>query len=867
MHRNLYIKRIIHVFLLINGMFWGSVANASNSDSLETDTTKINPTVIDSLKPPTNSDALESKVEYLAVDSMRFDIPNQKVYLFGEAEVKYEGIELRANYIELSLDSKEVLAMGTIDSAGKLVGKPEFVDGGQTFNSETMRYNFETKKGKIIQAITQEGDGYIHGKQIKMINDEVIFIKNGKYTTCSNEIPHFHIEASKLKFIKDDKIVSGPAYLKIQNIPTPLALPFGFFPNKSERTSGLIIPTYGGSPGLGFFLNEGGYYLAINDFLDVALMGDIYSRGSWGLGLESNYRKRYKFNGYVDLSYSQILQGEKDITRSKTSNYFIRWRHKQDPKARPNSNFSADVNFGSSKNFQNNFNSTTQDFLTNTFKSNVSYNKSFAGKPFNLTLNGSHSQNSKDSSVTVVLPSATFTMSRIYPLKRTVKVGKDRWYEKIGVNATAIMKNQVKTSEDTLTNYTADMVDLMQNGARVTAPISTSFKVLKYFSISPSINNSVVMYLQTQAQDWVLSEDTNDTGELLGTNTGSLAKSKNEGFAAAYEGSFSTSVNTTIYGTFNYKLKRLKAIRHVMYPSATFNIKPDYSDDFWGYYNSYTKVLDTETTEVDYSRFSGQVYGGPGSGSESGTLGLSLRNTLDAKIIGMKDTTNIPKKVKLLDNLNFSTSYNIFADSLNWNPVRAYAKSRINNNMDVQINSVFDPYAYVIENETGTRINKSYFSEYGGLANMTSFDLVLTFRLKSKVTDDTKKQKEAKEELNIDGDQFVDFNAPWTLNVSYRYNYKKPYQTETITNTLNFSGDVRITTKWKVGFRSGYDIELKKFNYTSLDIYRDLHCWELSFNIVPFGTRKSYTVDLRVKAPVLSDLKLSRKRNWYDFDN
>jgi len=833
--RNLYIRQLIHGFLLINGLCSNNVSNSAVFVSCE-DTSITNPPIIDSLSSSKPSEgALGAKVNYGALDSMRFDVANQKVYLFGDAELLYEGIELKASFIELSLETKEVTAYGTIDSTGKLIGRPEFADDGQTFTSEVLRYNFETKKGKITKAITQEGDGYIHGDHIKMMNDKVIFIKNGKYTTCSNEIPHFHIEASKLKFIKDDKIVTGPAYLKIQSIPTPLAVPFGFFPNKETQSSGIIIPTYGESPGLGFFLNDGGYYLAVNDYIDLALTGDIYSRGSWGVGLASDYSKRYKFDGNINLTYAQFKQGEKDINQSKTSNYFIRWKHSQAPKARPNSSFSADVNFGSSKNFQNNFNSNAQDFLTNTFKSNVSYNKSFAGKPFNLTLNGSHSQNSKDSSVTIVLPSATFTMSRIYPLKRTVSVGKDRWYEKIGINATAVMQNQVKTSEDTLTNSTSEIVDLMKNGAKITAPISI--------------------------------EDTNETGELLGTYKGSVVNIDNKAFAAAYEGSFSSSLNTTIYGTFNYKLKRLKAIRHVIYPSATFNIKPDYSDEFWGYYDSYTKIEDEKITEVDYSRFTGQIYGGPSARSESGTVGLSLRNTLDAKIIGLKDTTNIPSKIKLLDNLNFSTSYNIFADSLNWNPIRLYAKSRITKNMDVQINSVFDPYAFTMNNGNGTRINKSYWENFGEPVNLTNFDLVVSFRLKSKITDDNSKQKETKEQLSIDGDTFVDFNAPWTLNVSYRYNYSKPFIAETITNTLNFNGDVRLTKKWKVGFRSGYDVESKKFNYTSLDIYRDLHCWELSFNIVPFGTRKSYSIDLRVKAPVLSDLKLSRKRNWYDFDN
>ncbi|MDA9563649.1 putative LPS assembly protein LptD [Flavobacteriales bacterium] len=843
------------------------VVNAQNEVKLAADTTIISPITKDTAQAKVKSEsALDEKVEYSAVDSMRFDLEEQKVYLFGEGKVVYGTIELMADYIELSLETKEVIAAGSLDSLGKVIGKPTFADGGQSFISDTMRYNFDSKRGKIVKAITQEGDGYIHGKQIKMMNEDVIFIKNGKYTTCSNEDPHFHIEASKLKFIKDDKIVTGPAYLKVENIPTPLAVPFGFFPNKETQTSGIIIPTYGESPGLGFFLNDGGYYLAVNEFLDVALTGDIYSRGSWGVGLESNYRKRYKFDGYVDLSYSQFKQGERNINQTKTSNYFIRWRHKQDPKARPNSSFSADVNFGSSKNFQNNFNSSTQEFLTNTFKSNVSYNKGFGTKPFNLTLNTSHSQNSRDSSVTIILPSATMTMSRIYPLKRRVSVGKDRWYENIGINATGVLQNQLTTKEDSLINHTLATFDNMQNGARITAPISTSFKLLKYFTLSPTINNSMVMYLETSNQNWVLKEDTNETGEVLGTYTGSLQKTAQQGFAAAYEGSFSSSLTTTIYGMFNYKLKHLKAIRHVMYPSASINLKPDYSDEFWGYYDNYERINGTDTTIVDYSRFAGQIYGGPGARSQSGSVSLSLRNTLDAKILTLKDTTNTPKKVKLLDNLNFSTSYNIFADSLNWSPVRLYAKSRIHKNMDVQLNSVFDPYAFVMEGTNGRRINASYWQEFGAPANLTELDLVVSFRLKSKTTKDTKEQKELKEELNIDGANFVDFNAPWALNVSYRYNYKKPFDDETITNTINFNGDISLTPKWKVGFSSGYDIEARKVNITTLDIYRDLHCWELSFNVVPFGTRKRYTVDLRVKAPVLSDLKLSRKRNWYDYD-
>ena len=867
------LKEVINVFLLILVLVpstlltslslnaqsdQDSLLNTSNllkNDSLVSDSLKN-----DSLKPEKSE--LDAIVEYHCLDSMIFDVKHQKLYLYDSAQVTYSSMDLKANYIEIDLRLSELYAEGLADSTGKTQGKPQFDDGGQKFDSKTMRYNFKTKKGKITEAITQEGDGYIHGKQVKKMGDDVLYIKNGKYTTCSDPNPHFHIEASKLKFIKDNKIITGPAYLKVEDIPTPLAIPFGFFPNKKGQSSGIIFPGYGQSPTLGFFLTKGGYYFGINDHLDLALSGDIYSRGSWGLDATTRYKWRYKFDGNLNLSYSEIRTSDPEFPDySKSTNFFVKWKHSQDPKARPNSRFSADVSAGSSNNFRNNINTSSQDYLTNTFQSNVAWNKTFPGKPFALSVNAGHSQSTSDTSVTIKFPQTAFTMSRIYPLKRKARVGKERWYEKIGLSYTNSMVNQVTAHEDYIFN--SDTINrYMRNGMKHVIPLSTSFKVAKYFTVNPTANYSEKWYLETVEKNW------NQTSQQVDVDT-------LDGFSRFGEANVSASLSTKFYGMYEFRSEKIKAIRHVVTPSVSFSLRPDYSLPKYGYYKTFTVTdsLGDSTGTTQYSIFDNGIYAKPGI-NKSGLFGFNLINNLEMKVRAKKDTVNEFKKVKIFETFNFNSAYNIFADSLNWTPVKISARTTLAKLLKFQFGATLDPYA--LDVTTGTRVNKAQVKKtldkfnYFELARLTNASITMGVTLKSKnSSNEPKKSDKATEEeveaINANPDAYIDFNVPWSVNVNYSLNYKKPLYEATVTNSINFSGDLSLTENWKIGFSSGYDFQNKDLTYTSIDVYRDLHCWELDLNVIPFGERQSFVVNLKVKSAVLQDLKLTRKRNWYDY--
>ncbi|MFQ5335121.1 MAG: putative LPS assembly protein LptD, partial [Flavobacteriales bacterium] len=785
---------------------------------------------------------------------MRFNVKEQKMYLFGKAKVTYMSMVIEADYIEMDMKKNEFYASGVPDSTGELAGKPVFKDGEQGFTSQTMRYNFETKKGKITEAITQEGDGYIHGKEIKREDEKILYIKDGKYTTCNKEEPHFYIEAKKLKVIKDKEIITGPAYLVIADVPTPLAVPFGIFPNKKGQSSGIVMPTYGESPGLGFYLSNGGYYFALNDYMDLTLTGDIYSRGSWGLNAITQYKNRYKYSGSLDVSYSLLRNSDPEFPDfSKSSSFFVRWKHMQDAKARPNSRFTADVNAGSSNNFKNDFSSTTTDYLTSSFSSNISYTYTFPNKPFAFTLNGSHSQNTADSTVSLTLPQVTFTMSRIYPFKRKVSVGRKRWYEKIGVSYTANAKNTLKVKEDSV--FTPYALGLMRNGMMHKIPVSTSMKLgrkgfLSFFTFNPSLGYSEKWYMESIEKRWE-----ND----------SLITDTIPGFSRFGEASASASLSTRLYGSYAFKEgSAVKAIRHVISPSASITYKPDYSDPHYGYYK--TVQADTLGNEQQYSIFDIGIYGKP-STNEAGVLNLSLQNTLEMKVKSEKDSVKGEKKIKLFDAFNFSSSYNLFSDSLNWSPVRLNVRTNPLPFLNLRFTGSFDPYGL---DSLGRRFNTTEWDINKEPVRITDLSATADISLKSKQSPQGKKESEfaSEEELeliNNNPNLYIDFNVPWSLNLSYTLRYSKPKFTETITNSLSCRGDVRITKGWKIGFTSGYDFELHEMTLTTLDIYRDLHCWEMRVNVVPFGDRKRYEVNINVKSSVLQDLKLTRKRDWYDY--
>ena len=795
------------------------------------------------LYQPQKKSPLESTINYKSLDSMIFDLKSQKVYMYGSSEVTYESIKLNSNFIEMNFQQNEVKAKGLPDSTGKMQGLPEFEDDGQKFKATEFKYNFDTKKALITQAETQQSEGYIEGKKVKMATSDVIYIQNGQFCPCDDPKAGTYLRARKLKMIKDDKIVTGPAYLVIEEIPTPLALPFAILPNKQGKASGIIIPRPGNSPNQGFFLTDGGYYWTVNDFLDVSLTGDIYSRGSWGTKFNSNYKRRYKYGGALNVEYSSFQNGLSDLpTTSRQTNFFIRWNHRQDQKARPNSTFSSSVNFGTRNNFTTNFNSSDRDYLTNTFKSNINYSYNFPNKPFNLTLNASHSQNSQDTTqiINVTLPEAVFSMQRVFPFKRKSRVGKAKWYENIGLNYTGNFRNQFTTTEAAIRRgIIYDPNDLFpntgefnlansQNGMRHQIPVSTNIKLLKHFTFSPGMGYTENWYFKKTNYEW------DENRQLVDNDT-------INGFYRFGRVNFNANLSTNIYGMYTYRSEKIKAIRHVMSPSVGFNYSPNLFDNFQTYQS------DTLGNTRESTGFETGIFGGP-SNNRSGNISFNLRNNIEMKVLSTKDSTQQYKKVKILDQFNFSSAYNIFADSLNWSPVQFSSNVSLLTFLSMRVNATFDPYA-LNASKTGV-VNRSHFSKTGELARLTNFTWALTYRLNN--------SKKANKDKNV---------RPWSMDMSYNYNYSKATTNINITQTARFNGKIMLTDNWDVGGTTNYDFRANTFSYTTVNVYRDLNCWELSFNFIPFGNRKSYTFSLNVKPALLKDLKIERRREWFDFED
>ncbi len=843
---------LLHPFVSVFGQTLDSskvdtsiVFSADGLKSLgeKTDSTKVDSVRLEDL---TSGDALKSKVTYIAKDSIRIDIKNKLVYLFGSSEVYYENIELKAEDIEINMDSNIILAKGKQDSLGKYVGEPIFKEGGQEVKSHEMKYNFKTKKGVIYNAMTHEGENYIHGDKIYKTPDDILYIKNGKYTTCNLNHPHYFFSTNKLKIIPDDKIVTGPANLVIEDVPTPIAIPFGFFPNSNKQRSGLIIPTPGESAQYGFFLLHGGYYLAVSDNVSAELTGDYYSKGSWGANFLTNYKKRYKFSGMLNTNYSVFKNGFKEFPNyAENSNFFIKWNHIQDPKARPNSTFSANVNFGNSENYTNNFNSTGAEYLSTSFNSSISYAKSWAGKPFNLSMNAYHNQNTVTKSVTLRLPEVAFNMSRIYPLKRKT-VGKQKFYEKIGLSYSMNAKNEVTAGDSLFTSNNFDELKReFKNGMKHTIPVSTSFKLLNNFTVNPAFNYSEIWYLQSLNRSW------DDQNNQLKTDT--LAN-----FVRGNSYNMSVGLSTKVFGMYQYRGKIIKALRHVVTPSVGFSYTPENKSGL----RSYT---DTSNIVHDYSIFENGIYGVSNT-KEAGLINLGLLNNFEMKVRNRKDSLGKDTKIKLLESLNFSSSYNVVPDSLNWSNIQIEARTLIFKKLTLNFSSSFDPYALDSNKTTGiiTKVNTTEWARDGRIGRLVTANLSAGFSLNSKtgVTESKTSEYGSEQELayiRANPEAYIDFNIPWTLSVNYNIRYSKPQYQSDVIQTLNFSGDVSLTPKWKIGFNSGYDFELKDLSYTSIDIYRDLHCWEMVFNWIPFGPRQSYLFTIKVKSAILQDLKLTRR--------
>ena len=787
-------------------------------------------------------------IDYNADDSVRFSIQEKKVYLYGNGFVKYLTTELRADYIELDMDKKLAMATGVPDSVGKLKGTPKFKDGGQEFESTELHYNFDTKKGYVTEIITQEGEGYIQGKTTKKMSDSVYCVKHGMYTTCDeHDHPHFGLNMSKAKMIKDKKIFVGFTNLELEGIPLPIYIPFGFFPITKKATSGIIMPTYGEERMRGFNLRGGGYYIYINDYIDMNITGDIYTNGSWGLQYATQYRKRYKFNGNLNFTISKNYVSEKGLPDyQESSDWSVRWTHTQDGKANPYSSFSASVDMSSANN--NYYNANTVDGIANQRKqSSISWSKKWPESPFSLSGSFNHSQNSRDSSIAITLPNLSLRMTQIYPFRKKGKSGEMKWYDNIGVSYSAELRNSIQTKEDKL--FKSSFERDWSNGFKHNIPISLQFKIAKDVTFTPSLNYNGYLNLKTIEKIWIPDTSANG-GQFITRDVPGL------NYSHDYSASGSIGYTPTIYGMFMFKPGcKVVAIRHMIRPSISASYTPAIKP-----LGNYKKSYFDGEKEVEYDIHEGLTYRpNTTGGKQSGSISFSLDNNVEMKVRNDKDTTGDEefKKVKLLESFRLSTSYNPFADSMNFSNISISARTKIlNNKVDLNFSGTIDPYAIDTNN---VRYNK-YHGKLGRLTNAT---ISTNFSFSA----DNGQNKEKKNDL-VGGfyDDYMDFDVPWNISISYNFTYSRPspYRSPTISQIVNFSGDLSLTPKWKLTFQSGYDIKNKEVTSTSFSVTRDLHCWEMTFNCMPFGQHQSYNFEIHVRSSLLRDLKLTKRDSWYD---
>lgn len=797
---------------------------------------------------------LEAPVEYSCSDSIVLDLIQQKAFLYNQSELKYQDKELKAYYIEIDLDNNEAFATGRIDSLGQLKEKPFFKDGGDEFESASIRYNFNTKKGIITEVTTEQGGGYLHASRTKKLENDHICLTHGRYTTCNLDHPHFYITLTKAKVIPDDKIVSGPAYLVIEDVPVPLGIPFGFFPNKKKNKSGIIIPEYGEEEIRGFFLKNGGYYFAINDYMDLSLLAEAYTKGSWGATAISNYKKRYKYQGNLNVSYSNIIISERGLPNYQNNKaYYIRWTHNQDAKAHPFRNFSANVNIGSQ--IYNRFNMVSyENRLRSDMQSSISFRQQWPNSPFNLSANIRHSQNFTDSTITLGIPDIYFSMSR-----RTI-------LKKIGISYNTNLQNSITTKESKL--FTSQTLYQMRNGIRHSVPVSANFKLMRYFNLTPSLTYTERWYPSQIRKEWIPTQIVNNDTIPGYLKTDTLYK-----FTRAADWTFSMPLTTQLYG-FYMPLKTngwFQGLRHMITPSVSFSYRPNYLKT--RYYQT-VQINEAGKTQT-YSIVQNGLFGSPPSG-KYGMLNFSLNNNFEMKYKSKKDTAQTIKKIPILDQLSISSAYNIALDSLQWQPVQLQARTTLFKMLNIYANATYSLYSY---DTLGRFINRFQYNVNKKVANLTSASISSSIGLNSDglVKNPSMQTTEAARQAAVAAglpenymNYYVDFKVPWTIYLSYNLSTSSFFNSErkqiefrTIQG-ITFSGDLSLTPKWKISYSSGYDFENKQFTYTSLSIYRDLHCWEMRLSWIPFGTYRSYSFQINVKSSVLQDLKLARKRPFID---
>ena len=818
---------------------------------------------------------LDQIVEGKNTDSLYYDMVNHKVYIYNQGDIKYADKSLQADFMRIDMKTNEIYAYGKADSVDGKATKtqPVFTDGGGSYTMDTITYNFDSEKALIRGVATQQGDGWLVGGRIKKQPDNSINIQHGKYTTCEHtENPHFYLAMTKAKVIPGKKIITGPAYLVMEDVPIyPLCIPEGFFPVTTGAKSGLLMPSYGEDAARGFYLRGMGYYFILSQHMDLALTGGFYTLGSWEVNASSRYVKKYKYSGNLNFDFSSVKTGDKgEADYIKQNNFKFTWTHSQDPKANPGSTFSASVNLSTSG--YSKYSATSlNDILATQTNSSISYSKSWAGTPFSFSMNMGISQNSQTRALSVNFPNMVFNVARVYPFKRKEAVGKQRWYEKISFTYTGKLTNSVSAPESEI--FTKQTLKNMKNGVEHSIPVSSSFTLFKYINFTPSFNYTERWYFKRQMQEW--NPTTNKVEKL----------DPEYGFYRIYNYNASISANTTIYGMWQMKKKtaKVQAVRHTITPSIGASYMPDFSKQKFGFYNIVQS--DSLGGHTLYSPYSDNAYGVPGKGA-SASINFSLKQSLEMKVLSKRDTSGV-KKIKIIDDLSLSGSYNFLADSLGLSNISMSLRTTIYGNFGINLSATLDPYQVTPQ---GVRINKLMFAKgLPGRIMNTGWSFGYTFKSRND------KSQPAINDINsippeyfnpfsdpyglMDpvlrrqymAQSYYDFSIPWNLGFNYVISYSAQYTNngttgykKNINQTIGFNGSVNLTPKTGISFTSGFDIQNRKLTTTSISITRDLHCWQMSFVWIPFGSHRSWSFNIGVKAASLADLKYDKSQSMYD---
>lgn len=843
---------------------------------------------------------IDAPIAFSSDDSLVYDAISKQSRLYGNSNVKYENMDLSSDRIRMSLDSSLVYATGTADTTGRIYGSPVFNMGQDKYESDTMSYNFKTKKGFINNVYTEQEDGFLSSMHSKRDSSGVLYLEHGRYTTCDQPHPDFYIALSRAKVRPGKDVVFGPAYLVVADVPLPLAIPYGFFPFTKSYSSGFIMPSYGDESSRGFYLRDGGYYFAINDKLDLKLLGEIYTKGSWGISAASNYRKRYRYNGSFFFSYQNTKNGDKGMPDyAEQTSFKIQWSHRQDAKANPFSSLSASVNFATTSYERNNLTSmyNPQSYTQSLRTSSVSWSTTFSSLGMTLSGTANLNQNMRDSTINLQLPDLNISVSRFYPFKRKHMVGKERWYEKISMSYTGHLSNSIFTKEDLL--FKSNLIKDWRNGLQHSIPVNANFMLFKYININPSFTFNDRMYTDKIMKSW--DEDTQtEVADTL------------YGFYNVYDWRMSIGASTKLYGFWIPSKKifgdKITAIRHVVTPQVTFNYAPDFSSSRYGYYETYQKTdANGNVTLEQYSPFQNALFGVPGKG-KTGSFTFDLGNNIEMKIKSDKDSTGF-KKLSIIDELGFNMGYNMAAKEKPWSDLTVRLRLKWWKNYTFNMNAIFATYAYELDDNgkpyvgNHTEYGKGRFGRFQGMSQNLSFTLnpeklkKLFGRsesdndenynanddeqdetgIESNVDDDlingqkgAKKKNAGKAETDDDG--YMRFSMPWSLTVGYgismRENTAGKFNTKTMrypykfTQTLNFSGNVRLSDGWNISFSSGYDFEDHGISMTTASLQRDLHCFNMSCSVV-LAPYTSYNFSFRCNAATLTDALKYDKRSGY----